>query len=71
MILKNSKKEIVYGYLINKELKNIKILINNQDKKILGIIGGNKINDKLPLIDTLKNINNCNIFIGGGLAKHF
>jgi glyceraldehyde 3-phosphate dehydrogenase len=69
--IKNSKKEIAYGYLINKELNNIDMLFNNSNKKILGIIGGNKIKDKLPLIDTLKNIDNSKIFIGGGLAKHF
>ena len=69
--IKNSKKEFAYGYLINKELTNIDMLLNNNNKKILGIIGGNKIKDKLPLIDTLKNIDNSKIFVGGGLVRHF
>ena len=47
------------------------MLLNNNNKKILGIIGGNKIKDKLPLIDTLKNIDNSKIFVGGGLVRHF
>ena len=59
-----------YGHLIKKEIENIDILLNS-NKKILSIIGGNKIKDKLPLINSLKNIKNSRVFMGGGLAKQY
>lgn len=63
-------KEICYGHLINKEITNLnKLLYSN--KKILCIIGGNKISDKLPFIDLFSNIKNTKIFVTGGLAKHY
>jgi glyceraldehyde 3-phosphate dehydrogenase len=60
-----------YGHLIKKELTMIDKLINSSDKKVLGIIGGNKISDKLPLINSLRKIDNSDIYIAGGLAKHY
>jgi glyceraldehyde 3-phosphate dehydrogenase len=69
--MKNFNKPYGYGHLIKKELNMINKLTNNSNKKVLGIIGGNKISDKLPLIDSLKKIQNSHIFIAGGLAKHY
>jgi glyceraldehyde 3-phosphate dehydrogenase len=60
-----------YGALIKKELEEINKLISNKSNSVLGIIGGNKINDKLPIINSLKKIPNSKIFIAGGLAKHY
>jgi glyceraldehyde 3-phosphate dehydrogenase len=60
-----------YGLLIKKELDAISSLINSTGKKVLGIIGGNKIQDKFPIIDSLKKIPNSQIFIAGGLAKQY
>jgi phosphoglycerate kinase len=60
-----------YGKLIKTELDAIDILINSPNKKVLGIIGGNKIQDKLPIIDSLRKIPNSKIYIAGGLAKHY
>jgi phosphoglycerate kinase len=60
-----------YGILIKKELDAINSLINNKDKKVLGIIGGAKIKDKLPIIQSLKKIPNSSVFIGGALAKQY
>lgn len=60
-----------YGRLIKKELDAISSLVNSPDKKVLGIIGGNKIQDKLPIIDSLKKIPNSKIYIAGGLAKQY
>ena len=60
-----------YGHLIKKELDAISSLVNSLDKKVLGIIGGNKIQDKLPIIDSLKKIPNSKIYIAGGLAKQY
>ncbi len=58
-----------YGHLINKEINAINVLTNNKNKKILGIIGGNKIADKMPLINSLEKIDNTLIYVAGGLAK--
>jgi glyceraldehyde 3-phosphate dehydrogenase len=63
-------KTIGYGHLINKEINFISKLVC-PDKKILCIIGGNKIADKLPIIDSFKNLPNAKIFVCGGLAKHY
>ena len=60
-----------YGHLIKKELDAISNLINSPGKKVLGIIGGNKIKDKFPIIDSLKKIPGSKIFIAGGLAKQY
>jgi len=55
-----------FGYLVNKELEALKILLENKDnKKILAIIGGAKVNDKLPLLDSLSKKMD-NIYIAGG-----
>lgn len=60
-----------YGNLIKKELDAINTLINSSNKKVLGIVGGNKIQDKLPIIDSLKKIPQSQIYIAGGLAKQY
>lgn len=64
------KKIIGYGHLISKEIDFISKLVC-EDKKILCIVGGNKIADKLPIIDSFKNLPNAKIFVCGGLAKHY
>lgn len=69
--MKYFNKPYGYGHLIRKELNMINELINNSNKKVLGIIGGNKISDKLPLINSLRKIQNSNIYIAGGLAKNY
>lgn len=63
-------KIIGYGHLINKEINYISNLVC-LDKKILCIVGGNKIEDKLPIIDSFKNLSNAKIFVCGGLAKKY
>ncbi len=60
-----------YGLLIEKEVSKINTLIKSNGKKVLGIIGGNKIADKIPIIHSLKKIDNSRIFIAGGIAKHY
>lgn len=66
----NKNKIIGYGHLIHKEITNLSELID-PNKKILCIIGGNKIEDKLPIVESFKNLPNAKIFITGGLAKHY
>ena len=69
--MKDFGKSYGYGILIKKELDAINSLINNKDKRVLGIIGGAKIKDKLPIIKSLKQIPNSSVFIGGALAKQY
>ena len=55
-----------YGYLVNKELEALSILMENKEnKKILAIIGGAKVDDKLPLLESLSQKMN-DIYIAGG-----
>lgn len=60
-----------FGCLIEKEVANLLSLTQMENKKVLGIIGGNKIKDKLPIIDTLKHLNNSFVFVAGGLARQY
>ena len=55
-----------YGYLIQKEIKCLGDIITNiNNEKILAIMGGAKMDDKLPLLESLsKNVDG--IYIGGG-----
>lgn len=63
-------KIIGYGHLVDKEINYISKLVCG-NKKILCIVGGNKISDKLPIIDSFKKLPNAKIFVCGGLAKHY
>jgi len=69
--MKYFEKPYGYGRLIKKEIEAIGSLINSADKKVLGIIGGNKIQDKMPIIDSLKKIPGSKIYVAGGLAKQY
>ena len=61
-------KKYGYGFLINKELNNMKdVISSSHTKKVLYIMGGAKT-DKLQLIDKFCQNTNTTIFIGGYLA---
>jgi len=66
-----SNKTYGHGELIEKELENINTILSNKNEKILGIIGGAKIADKMPFIHRLRKLPNTRLFIAGGLAKHY
>ena len=66
-----SGKEYGYGFLIEKELENINTILSNKNEKILGIIGGAKIADKMPFIHRLRQLPNTRLYIAGGLAKYY
>ena len=58
--------EKYYGYLIQKEVNSLKLLINNiNNEKILSIVGGGKIDDKLKLLEKL-SLKVDGIYIAGG-----
>jgi phosphoglycerate kinase len=63
-------KPYCYGDLIKKECECIDQM-NQKNQKTLAIIGGNKIKDKLPIINSLRTLPNSSIFVAGGLAKQY
>lgn len=60
-----------YGLLVEKECEMIMSVLNNTSSKKLSIIGGNKIEDKLPLIDCFRKMQNTNVYVAGGLASKY
>lgn len=69
---KRFQKEYGYGHLIKNEIDALSMLTDTTSgKKMLCIVGGNKIEDKLPIIDSLKTVSNSTIYIAGGLAKKY
>jgi phosphoglycerate kinase len=60
----------VAGFLMEKELAAFASVLDNPKRPLLAILGGAKINDKIPLINNLINIAN-EIIVGGGMAFTF
>lgn len=58
------------GFLIGKELKVIGKILSNPDKPFVAVLGGAKIEDKLPVIENLLPKADY-ILIGGGMAYTF
>ncbi len=58
------------GFLVEDELKHLDILINNTPKPFCVFMGGAKVDDKLPLIESL--LTRCDYLLtGGGIANSF
>ena len=58
------------GFLMGKEIRVIDNLLTNAEKPFVAILGGAKIEDKIPVIENLiKKVNT--ILIGGGLSYTF
>ena len=58
------------GFLMGKEIKVIDGLLTNAEKPFVAILGGAKIEDKIPVIENLiKKVDT--ILIGGGMAYTF
>lgn len=58
------------GFLVEKEIKNLSVVLNNPNKPFTVIMGGAKISDKVPIIDALAKKAD-NILIGGAMAFTF
>ena len=58
------------GFLMGKEIRVIDNLLTNAEKPFVAILGGAKIEDKIPVIENLiKKVNT--ILIGGGMSYTF
>lgn len=58
------------GYLVNEELSNLEKIEKNPKDPFVVIMGGAKVDDKIPLIKTL--LYSCdNLLLGGGIANSF
>jgi len=58
------------GFLIEKELKMISGTIENPKRPMVAILGGAKVKDKLPIVESLLKTADS-IIIGGGMAFTF
>ncbi len=60
----------VIGFLVEKELQALNVLINNPERPFTVVMGGAKLEDKIPLIESI--IKNCDyLLLGGGIANTF
>jgi phosphoglycerate kinase len=60
----------VIGFLIEKELKALSVLTNNPERPFTVVMGGAKLADKIPLIESI--IKTCDyLLLGGGIANTF
>lgn len=63
-------KTCVAGYLLEKEVSVLGMLLEKPERPFVGILGGAKIKDKLKIIDNL--LDHCDsLIIGGGMAYTF
>ncbi len=58
------------GFLVAKEIEYFSRVLNNPDRPLTAILGGAKVQDKIPVIDNLLNLVDC-LIIGGGMAYTF
>jgi len=54
-----------YGYLVRDEIQSLNTILKNKKKKVLAIIGGGKMTDKLKLLESLSHVTD-GIYITGG-----
>jgi len=59
-----------FGYLINKELKNMDKVLHESKKPFVAIMGGAKVSDKILVIENLLDIVDS-LIIGGGMTYTF
>lgn len=60
----------VYGYLIESELENLNIVTKEAKKPFVVVMGGAKVDDKIPIIKTM--LSTCDyLLVGGGIANSF
>ena len=71
-LLKGEGKQVAMGYLVEKEVANLKrcVEVKDADRPYVAILGGLKVTDKIQVIDTL--LKKCDyIIIGGAMSYTF
>ncbi|MFA7111807.1 MAG: phosphoglycerate kinase, partial [Bacilli bacterium] len=69
-ILKKEGKPVALGYLMEKEVKNLRVCVEPNRHPYIAILGGFKVSDKIKVIDSL--LKKCDyILIGGAMAYTF
>ena len=63
-------KPIVAGYLMKKEIKYLDMIVKKPERPLVAIIGGKKLETKLPVIKNLLNKVD-NLILGGGMIFTF
>ncbi len=58
------------GFLVEKEINKLNLILDSKERPFVVIMGGAKINDKIPVIDNLINKADY-ILMGGGIANTF
>ena len=62
--------DIMFGFLINNELKAMDKVLNSNEKPFTAIMGGAKVSDKILIIENLLD-RAQNLIIGGGMTYTF
>ena len=60
----------MFGYLIEKEIKSVDVVLNSKEKPLTAIVGGAKVSSKITIINKLISKVD-NLIIGGGMAYTF
>ncbi|HPQ09487.1 MAG TPA: phosphoglycerate kinase [Bacteroidia bacterium] len=59
-----------FGYLMAKEVENLRKILSNAEKPFTAIVGGAKVSDKIKVLQSLLSVAD-NIIIGGAMAFTF
>ena len=62
--------EKMFGFLIEKEIKSVDLVLNSTEKPLTAIVGGAKVSSKITIITKLLDKVD-NLIIGGGMAYTF
>jgi phosphoglycerate kinase len=63
-------KKAAAGFLVKAEMDAFQKVLTSPDRPLVAILGGAKVNDKIPVIDNLLNLVD-KLVIGGGMAYTF
>lgn len=64
------KNKKCFGYLMAKEVENLRKILNQPEKPFTAIVGGSKVSDKIKVLEALLKVAD-NIIIGGAMAFTF
>ena len=70
IVAKYFPKDKMFGFLLEKEITNVNIVLNSKEKPITAIVGGAKVSSKISIIERLIEKVDF-LIIGGGMAYTF